>query len=146
MSFHRRLHLAVRLAIGLTAVALVACGATTPTASNPSPSPAASTTGEAPCTVSVVMVPIKAKYDTGGNRATVAPPNGGLLCASRLAKITVLIGPANPPAGSPAGALHLVLLEDQAGQWVIANATLCDSAGQPVRPLPLSFGQVCGLP
>jgi hypothetical protein len=91
------------------------------------------------------MVPIKAQFDTGGNHATVNG-DGALLCESGIAKITVLVGPVNPPAGGPQGALHLALLEDKEGSWVIANYTLCTSDGQPTKPIPAKLGTVCGLP
>lgn len=107
--------------------------------SDPSP-----TSTAAPCTVAAVMVSIKAKYNVGDTHATVTG-NGGLLCASGIAKISVLIGPVNPPAGGPQGSPHLVLLEDQSGQWVIANDKLCDSAGKPTRTIPAKLGTVCGV-
>ncbi len=139
--------MSLRIATALTGLALAPCGESTPSASNPTSSPATTpATTEAACTVEVVMVPIRAQFDTAGNRATLAPQNGGLLCASGIARISVLIGPVNPPANGPQGALHLALLEDQGGQWVIANNTLCTIAGQPTKPIPAKLGQVCGLP
>jgi hypothetical protein len=36
------------------------------------------------------------------------------------------------------------LLEENAGDWVIANATLCQN-GQPTKPFPAKLGIVCGL-
>jgi hypothetical protein len=91
------------------------------------------------------MVPVKAQYDTGGNHATVNG-DGGLLCASGIARISVVIGPVNPAPNSPKGAIHLALLEDHSGAWVIANYTLCTVSGQPTRPIPAKLGTVCGVP
>lgn len=141
-------HFAVRVTFALVALVLAGCGATTPSATNPTPSPSAATSAGgsgAPCTAEAVMVPIQAAFDTSTTQATVAALGGGLVCASGIAKIAVLIGPINPPANGPQGRLHLVLLEDHAGQWVIANDKLCDSAGQPTRPIPAALGQVCGI-
>ena len=87
------------------------------------------------------MVPIRAAYNKAGTQAT-ADANSGLLCASGIARIRVLIAPVSQEGqGSP----HLVLLEDQSGQWVIANNKLCNSAGKPTRTIPPKLGTVCGV-
>jgi len=134
----------MRLAITFSVLAVAACGEATTTASNPSPSPSPSPAG-APCTVAAVLVPIRGQFDTGGNHATVNG-DGGLLCASGIAKISVLVGPVNPPPNSPQGTLHLALLEEHGTEWVIANYTLCDATGKPTKPIPAKLGTVCGLP
>jgi hypothetical protein len=100
---------------------------------------------KAPCTVAAVMVAVKAQFDTGNKQATVNG-DGGLVCASGIAKINVLIGHVNPPANGPKGTPHLALLEDHGGAWVIANYTLCTVGGQPTQPIPAQLGTVCGLP
>ena len=87
------------------------------------------------------MVAIKAAYSVNANQATVGAHNGGLKCASGIAKTSVFIGAANSSQGSP----HLVLLGDQSGTWVIANSKPCNSSGQPTRPIPASLGMVCGV-
>jgi hypothetical protein len=133
----------LRLGIAFAFLALAACGGSSTTATNPSPSQAAAAT--APCTVAAVMVAVRGQYDTGGNHATVNG-DGGLVCAEGIAKITVLVGPVNAPAGGPQGAVHLALLEDHGGTWVIANYTLCTVGGQPTKPIPPKLGIVCGFP
>jgi hypothetical protein len=142
MNAHPRGYAAIRLMIALGGLASAACGESTTTTTNPSLSPAAA---KAPCTVAAVMVAVKGQFDTGGKHATVNG-DGGLVCASGIAKITVLVGPVNPPANGPQGTAHLALLEDHGGAWVIANYTLCTVGGQPTRPLPPKLGTVCGLP
>jgi hypothetical protein len=72
-------------------------------------------------------------------------PTADLVCASGLAKIGIVIGAVNPPANGPQGAGQLVLLEDQSGQWVIANDTLCNSAGQPTRQFRPSSARCAGV-
>jgi hypothetical protein len=62
-----------------------------------------------------------------------------------IARIAVLIGPANPAPGGPQGTPHLALLEDHVGTWVVANDKLCGSNGQPLKPIPATLGQVCGV-
>jgi hypothetical protein len=91
------------------------------------------------------MVPISAAFDTASTQATAYVPSD-LKCASGIARVTVLIGPVNPPANGPQGTQHLVLLEDQAGKWIIANATLCNSQGYATRKSPPQLGILCGFP
>ena len=143
------LHLKVALgtAAAIASLALAGCGSSTSntsisTASSPTPSPVAA--AKAPCTTTAVLVSIRAKYDSA--KAKVAlPSNSDLVCASNYAKITIFIAVVPTPASGPAGTIHLVLLEDQSGQWVIANDALCNSSGQPTRSLPAKLGPVCGL-
>jgi|SRR5712692_2789398 len=139
--------LLVRTAVAFTVLALAACGASTSSASNPTSSPASSAAAQAKaaCTVAAVMVPIDAAFNTASTHATLYDPND-LKCASGVARVTVLIGPVHPPANGPQGTQHLVLLEDQAGQWVIANATLCNSEGYPTKKTPPQLGILCGFP
>jgi hypothetical protein len=133
MSLHARGYAAARLAIALAGLALAACGSSATTATNPSPSPAETSpaAAKAPCT---------------GNKQATVNGDGGLVCASGIAKINVLIGHVNPPANGPKGTPHLALLEDHGGSWVIANYTLCTVGGQPTQPSPAELGTVCGLP
>jgi hypothetical protein len=137
----------VRTAIPLTVMALAACGASTPSASNPTGSPANSPAAgaTAACTVAAVMVPISAAFNTATTQATAYDPND-LKCASGIARLTVLIGPINPPANGPQGTQHLVLLEDHTGRWVIANDTLCNSQGYSTKKTPPQLGILCGFP
>ena len=132
--------LALEAAIALVILALAGCGST-PSASGVSPSPAAA---KAPCTTAAVLVPIRAKYDSAQSKVTL-PSNSNFACVSPYAKITIFIVAVPTPSSGPLGATHLVLLEDQSGQWVIANQLLCDSLGQPVKPLPAKLGKVCGV-
>ncbi len=132
----------LRLVAALAALALSACGGTTQTASNPTPTPAAPVA--AACTLTAVMVPIHAQFDTAQTKATTTV-NANLLCASGIAKITIFIANVPAPANGPQGANHLVLLEDQSGTWVIANSKLCLN-GQPTKSIPATLGTVCGVP
>jgi hypothetical protein len=91
------------------------------------------------------MVPISAAFDTASTHATPYDPSD-LKCASGVARFTVLIGPINPPANEPQDTQHLVLLEDHAGRWVIANATLCNSQGYATKKTPPQLGILCGFP
>lgn len=134
--------IAFRTAIALVGLALAGCGSSTPVASNPTPSPAAA--AKAPCTETAVLVSIRAKYDSAKTKVTL-PSNADLVCASGYAKIMIFLANVPTPANGPLGATHLVLLEDQSGQWVIANQTLCDSSGQPTRTLPAKLGPMCGI-
>lgn len=119
-------------------VVIAACGGT---AAQSTPTPATDA-----CTVAAVMVPIKAALDTADTEATVGNNNGDLKCASGIARITVLLGAVSAPSDGPPGSPHLVLLEDDAGSWVVANDKLCSSAGQTARPIPPELGEVCGVP
>jgi hypothetical protein len=134
--------MAVGTTIFLAGIALAACGESAPSANNPTPSPV---TTAAACTVAAVIVPIKAAFNTADNQATTAAQNGDLLCASGIARITIMIGPVNAPTNGPQGSPHLVLLEDHSSQWVIANDQLFTSAGQPAKPIPAELGTVCGV-
>jgi hypothetical protein len=134
--------LALKTAIALAILALAGCGSSPSTASNPTASPAAA--AKAPCTETAVLVSIRAKYDSAKTKVTL-PSNADLVCASGYAKITIFIAVVPTPASGPQGAVHLVLLEDQSSQWVIANDKLCNSSGQPVKPLPAKLGPVCGV-
>jgi len=78
-------------------------------------------------------------------QVTVSTPTD-LKCASGVARVTVLIGPINAPAGGPQGSEHLVLLEDHSGKWVIANDTLCNSQGYATKKTPPQLGILCGFP
>jgi hypothetical protein len=131
-----------RLAAGTAALfaglVLASCGESGPGATNPSHPTAA-------CTVQAVMVPIAANFDTADIQASVAANNGDLRCASGIARITVLIGAVNAPSDGPQGSPHLVLLQDQSGRWVIANALLCTSTGDTATPIPAALGDVCGV-
>jgi hypothetical protein len=91
------------------------------------------------------MVPITAKFNTATTQVTVSTPSD-LKCASGVARVTVLIGPINAPAGGPEGSEHLVLLEDHSGKWVIANDTLCNSQGYATKKTPPQLGILCGFP
>ena len=133
--------LALQAAIALTILALAGCGSSTSTASNPTPTPAAA---KAPCTTTAVLVSIRAKYDSAQSKVTL-PSNPDFVCVSGYAKLTIFIAAVPTPANGPLGAVHLVLLEDQSGQWVIANQLLCNTSGQPVKPLPAKLGTVCGV-
>jgi hypothetical protein len=129
----------VRTAIGLTALALAACGASTPSASNPT-TPTAK--AQAACTVDAVMVPINGKFNTASTHVAVfRPARPDLKCASGIARLTVLIGPVNAPPDTE----HLVLLMDKDGQWIIANEILCNSQGYPTRKTPPELGLLCGF-
>jgi hypothetical protein len=97
------------------------------------------------CTVAAVMVPIKAALDTADTEATVAGNNGDLKCVSGIARITVLLGAIAAPSDGPPGSPHLVLLEDDSGNWVVATDKLCSSADQATRPIPAELGEVCGV-
>jgi hypothetical protein len=136
-----------RTAFALTSLALAACGASAPSASNPieSPDGPPAAQAQAPCTVAVAMVPINAKFNTATTQVTVSTPSD-LKCASGVARVTVLIGPINAPAGGPQGSEHLVLLEDHSGKWVIANDTLCNSQGYATKKTPPQLGILCGFP
>lgn len=127
---------AFRACLLLAAVALAACGGT----SDAIPSPAKDA-----CTVAAVMVPIRAALDTAATEATVEGTNGDLKCVSGIARITVLIGAVSAPSDGPQGSPHLVLLEDDAGGWVVANDKLCSANGQSARPIPPELGDVCGV-
>ena len=70
--------------------------------------------------------------------------NGDLLCASGVARITVLLGPVSTPPDGPPGSPHLVLLEDDDGSWVVANDKLCTNTAEPARTIPVELGEVCG--
>lgn len=137
----------VRSAFALTTLALAACGAGSPGASNQISSPASSPAANAmaACTVAAVMVPISAAFNTASTHATPYDPSD-LKCASGVARFTVLIGPIKPPANGPQGTEHLVLLEDHAGRWVIANQTLCNSQGYATKKTPPQLGILCGFP
>jgi hypothetical protein len=91
------------------------------------------------------MVPIRAALDTAATEATVQGTNGDLKCVSGIARITVLIGAVSAPSDGPQGSPHLVLLEDDAGGWVVANDKLCSANGQSARPIPPELGDVCGV-
>jgi hypothetical protein len=91
------------------------------------------------------MVPIRAALDTAATEATVQGKNGDLKCVSGIARITVLIGAVSAPSDGPQGSPHLVLLEDDAGSWVVANDKLCGTTGQSARPIPPELGDVCGV-
>jgi hypothetical protein len=134
--------LALQAAIALAILALAGCGSSAPIASNPTTSPAAA--AKAPCTETAVLVSIRAKYDSAKTKVTL-PSNADLVCAGGYAKITIFVAVVPTPASGPQGAVHLVLLEDQSSQWVIANQLLCNSSGQPVKPLPAKLGPVCGI-
>ncbi len=55
----------VRTAVAFTVLALAACGASTPSASNPTASSSSTTAkAQAPCTVAAAMAPISAKFNT----------------------------------------------------------------------------------
>ena len=121
----------------IACLVLAACSGTAPQ-STPTPAKDA-------CTVAAVMVPIKAALDTADTEATVGDNNGDLKCAKGIARITVLLGAVSAPPDGPPGSPHLVLLEDDAGSWVIANDKLCSSTGQATRPIPAELGEVCGV-
>jgi hypothetical protein len=91
------------------------------------------------------MAPIRAVLDTADTQATVGANNGDLKCAAGIARITVLVGAASAPSDGPQGSPHLVLLEDDAGSWVVANDKICGSNGLPTRTLPPELGEVCGI-
>lgn len=140
MRSQRAIELALKPAIALAILALAGCGSSPSSASNPTPTPAAT----APCTETAVLVSIRAKYDSAKAKVTL-PTNADLVCAGGYAKITIFIAVVPTPASGPQGSVHLVLLEDQSSQWVIANDKLCNSSGQPVKPLPSKLGPVCGV-
>lgn len=129
--------LAFRTSAALACLALAACDGTA-AQSNPTPAKDA-------CTVAAVMVPIKAALDTADTEATVGDHNGDLKCASGIARITVLLGAVAAPSDGPPGSPHLVLLEDEAGSWVVANDKLCTNTGQSSTPIPPELGEVCGV-
>lgn len=120
----------------LTSLAFAACGGTSGAAASPA---------KDACTVAAVMVPIRAALDTPATEATVQGTNGDLKCVAGIARITVLIGAVSAPSDGPQGAPHLVLLEDDAGSWVVANDKLCGVTGQSARPIPPELGDVCGV-
>lgn len=130
--------LALRTSAALACLALAACDGTSTQAS--------ATPVKDACTVAAVMVPIKGALDTADTEATVGENKGDLLCASGIARITVLLGAASAPADGPPGSPHLVLLEDDAGTWVVANDKLCTSTGHSAKPIPAELGEVCGVP
>ena len=129
--------LAFRTSAVLACLALAACGGTS--------SQAPATPAKDACTVAAVMVPIKAALDTADIEATVGEHNGDLLCSKGIARITVLVGAVSAPTDGPQGSPHLVLLQDDAGAWVVANSKLCSSTGQPTKPIPPELGDVCGV-
>ena len=127
---------AFRTSALLACLALAACGGTsdiTPTAAKDA------------CTVAAVMVPIRAALDTADTEVTVEGTNGDLKCVSGVARITVLLGAVSAPSDGPQGSPHLVLLEDDAGSWVVANDKLCAGTGPSARPIPPELGDVCGV-
>jgi hypothetical protein len=128
---------ALQTSVALACLALASCDGA---ASGATPSPATDA-----CTVAVVMVPIKALYDTADTQATVGPNNGDLRCVSGIARITVLLGAVSAPSDGPQGSPHLVLLEDDSGSWVVANDKLCNTNGLPAKPIPPELGDVCGV-
>ncbi len=91
-----------------------------------------------------MLVSIRAKFDSAKSKVTL-PSNADLACASGYTKIEIFIAVVPTPANGPLGATHLVLLEDQSSQWVIANEIPCNSSGQPTRQLPAKLGPVCGV-
>jgi hypothetical protein len=127
---------AFRTSAALACLALAACGGT----SDITPSPARDA-----CTVAAVMVPIRAALDTADTQATVEGNNGDLKCVAGVARITVLLGAVSAPSDGPQGSPHLVLLEDDAGSWVVANDRLCAGTGPSTRPIPPELGEVCGV-
>ncbi len=133
----RTARLVFPMSITVAWLVLAACDGTA-AQSNPTPAKDA-------CTVAAVMVPIKAALDTPDTEATVGDNNGDLKCVSGIARITVLLGAVAAPSDGPPGSPHLVLLEDDAGSWVVANDKLCSSAGQSARPIPPELGEVCGV-
>jgi hypothetical protein len=146
----RRLTELIVVLAAIAAGVLAACGGdTTGAAPSPSPSPSAAATSssslKAPCTVEATMAAVNLVYIKAGNQASVPPGGSDLHCAAGVARIAVLIGPLNPAPNGPQGAPHLALLEDHAGTWVVANDKLCGSDGQPLKPIPATLGQVCGV-
>lgn len=129
--------LAFRTSAALACLVVAACAGS---ASSASPA-----SGKDACTVAAVMAPIREALDTADTEATVGENNGDLLCASGIARITVLLGAVSAPPDGPPGSPHLVLLEDDSGSWVIANDKLCSSTGQPAKPIPTELGEVCGV-
>ena len=129
--------LVFRTCAALACLVLVACDGT---AAQSTPTPAKDA-----CTVAAVMVPIKAALDTADTEATVGDNNGDLKCVSGIARITVLLGAVAAPSDGPPGSPHLVLLQDEAGSWVVANDTLCTNTGQSAKPIPPELGEVCGV-
>ena len=125
-----------RTCAALACLALAACGET----SVGTPSPATDA-----CTVAAVMVPIRAALDTAATEATIEGKTGDLKCVSGVARITVLVGAVSAPSDGPQGSPHLVLLEDDAGSWVVANDRLCGNTKQSARPIPPELGEVCGV-
>ena len=143
MKSHPSIKLAIETAVAMAILAVAGCGST-PTASSASSTPSPAAAAKAPCTTTAVLVSIRAKYDSARSKVTL-PSNANLVCASTYAKLTIFIAVVPTPSIGPLGAVHLVLLEDQSGQWVIANDRLCNSSGQPVKPLPAKLGTVCGV-
>jgi hypothetical protein len=130
--------LVFRTSVATTFLVLFACGGSPASQSSPSSAKDA-------CTVAAVMIPVREALDTADTEATVGDNNGDLICASGIARITVLLGAISAPSDGPPGAPHLVLLEDDGGTWVVANDKLCSSTGQPTKPLPPQLGDVCGV-
>jgi hypothetical protein len=147
----RRLTNPAFILLAVAAGALAACGGDSANSTAPSPSPSptarptAASTVKAPCTVEAAMAAVKLVYDKAGNQASMPPAGSDLHCAAGVARIAVLIGPVNPAPNGPQGTPHLALLEDRAGTWVVANDKLCGSNGQPLKPIPATLGQVCGV-
>jgi hypothetical protein len=129
--------LVFRTSAALACLVFAACDGT---AARSTPTPAKDA-----CTVAAVMVPIKATFDTADTEATVGDNNGDLKCVSGIARITVLLGAVAAPSDGPPGSPHLVLLEDEAGSWVVANDKLCTNTGQSAKPIPPELGEVCGV-
>src|SRR5712671_2474671 len=129
--------LVFRTLLAVVCLSVAACDGTA-AQSNPSPAKDA-------CTVAAVMVPIRALLDTPDTEATVGDNNGDLKCASGIARITVLLGAVAAPSDGPPGSPHLVLLEDDAGSWVVANDKLCTNTGPSAKPIPPELGEVCGV-
>ena len=142
MSPNSKLRLRVRTSVVFTVFTLAACGASASNASNQTSSPA--TKAQAQCTVAAAMLPITAKFNTATTQVTAWTPSD-LKCASGIARLTVLIGPISAPAGGPQSSEHLVLLEDDAGKWLIANDILCNQQGYPTRKTPPELGILCGF-
>jgi hypothetical protein len=129
--------LAFRTSAAIACLALAACDGAT--------SQAAPTPANDACTVAAVMVSVRAALDTADIEATVSGKNGELKCVAGIARITVLVGAVSAPSDGPQGSPHLVLLEDDAGSWVVANDKLCGSNGLPTRTIPPELGEVCGV-
>jgi hypothetical protein len=143
----RRLTAPAVILLAVAAGGLAACGGDSAdsTAPSPSPSPTTASTVKAPCTVEAAMAAVKLVYNKAVTQAGVPPGGSDLHCAAGVARIAVLIGPVNPAPNGPQGTPHLALLEDHAGTWVVANDKLCGSNGQPLKAIPATLGQVCGV-